>query len=224
MVFCVRPVNFFAGEENPPDVEDQKILRNSILELCESRISTLAIKAGDRAPDFALPDANGENVNSIDLVRKGPVIIVFLRGLWCWYSQATLIALETINKTLNSIGVSIVALSPQRHFSPADRHREQQVSFPILCDAHSQVALEFQVAWRLSAPLKNTYRTLGADLDKMNGADCDLLPMASLFVIDRQGTIVYAEVNADHVQLMNIEELLIVLNNIPPTRKIRALE
>lgn len=225
MVLCVHPVNFFAGDEkNPPAGEDQKILRNSILELCESRLSTLTIKAGDRAPDFALADANGDDVNSIDLVRKGPMIIVFLRGLWCWYSHATLIALETINATLNNIGVSLVAISPQLHFSHADMDRKQPVSFPILCDAHSRVALEFQVAWRLSVPLKKTYRALGADLDKMNGADCDLLPMASLFVIDRQGTIVYSEVNADYVQLMNTEELLIVLNNIPPPRKTRALE
>ncbi|MCP1496932.1 peroxiredoxin [Pseudomonas migulae] len=221
----MHPANFFAGDEkNPLAGEDQEILRNSILELCESRISTLAIKAGDRAPDFALADANGDDVNSIDLVRKGPMIVVFLRGLWCWYSHATLIALETISETLNNIGVSIVAISPQLHFSDADMDRKQQVSFPILCDAHSRVALEFQVAWRLSAHLKNTYRALGADLDKMNGADCDLLPMASLFVIDRQGTIVYSEVNADHIQSMNTEELLIVLNNMPSPRKIRALE
>lgn len=101
MVLCVHPVNFLAGDEkNPPTGEDQQILRSSIMELCESRFSTLAIKAGDRAPDFVLTDANGENVNSIDLVRKGPVIIVFLRGLWCWYSHTTLIALEAINETL----------------------------------------------------------------------------------------------------------------------------
>ena len=225
MVLCVHPVNFLAGDEkNPPTGEDQQILRSSIMELCESRFSTLAIKAGDRVPDFVLTDANGENVNSIDLVRKGPVIIVFLRGLWCWYSHTTLIALEAINETLNNFGVSLVAISPQLHFSPADMGRRQQVSFPVLRDVNSRVALEFQVAWRLPAPVKNKYRALGADLDKMNGADCDLLPMASFFVIDRQGTIVYSAVNADHIQLMSTEDLLIVLNNIPPPRKNRALE
>jgi peroxiredoxin len=35
---------------------------------------------GTRAPDFALPDAAGATVTLHDVVARGPVVLVFLRG------------------------------------------------------------------------------------------------------------------------------------------------
>ncbi|MFN3486756.1 MAG: hypothetical protein ACK44W_14915 [Planctomycetota bacterium] len=39
-----------------------------------------AVAAGDRAPDFALPDAQGRTVSLASLVRDGRVLLVFFRG------------------------------------------------------------------------------------------------------------------------------------------------
>jgi peroxiredoxin len=47
----------------------------------KQRTETLAI--GDRAPDFALPAANGGGTVSLAETRqRGPVILEFLRGTW----------------------------------------------------------------------------------------------------------------------------------------------
>jgi peroxiredoxin len=35
---------------------------------------------GTTAPDFALPDASGTTVGLGDALRRGPVVLVFLRG------------------------------------------------------------------------------------------------------------------------------------------------
>lgn len=40
MVLCTQMIEFLAGDENPLAAEDQEILRNSIMELCESNVST----------------------------------------------------------------------------------------------------------------------------------------------------------------------------------------
>src|SRR5260370_29441729 len=42
-----------------------------------------AVKPGDTAPDFALPDAAGTSVVLKDLLRSGPVVLTFYRGGWC---------------------------------------------------------------------------------------------------------------------------------------------
>lgn len=60
---------------------------------------------------------------------------------------------------------------------------------------------------------------LGADLDKLNGEGSYTLPMASLFVIDKQGIIVYSEVNANYLQPINVDELFLALDNMPRLRK-----
>lgn len=224
MVFRTQTIDFLAGAENLLAAEDQKILRNSIVELCESNVSAGSFKAGDRAPDFTLASIEGDEIRSADLVRKGPLVIVFVRGLWCKYSYTTLTDLEAINKSAISKGASIIAISPQIHFSSTDIQRKSTLSFPVLRDTHNQVALQFQVTWRLSYLLKKRYQQLGADLDKLNGDDSYTLPLASLFVIDKQGIIVYSEVNANYVQSINDDELLLVLENMPRLRKARAME
>ena len=40
------------------------------------------LKAGDTAPAFALPDAQGDVVQLQDFLAKGPLVILFYRGKW----------------------------------------------------------------------------------------------------------------------------------------------
>ena len=41
-----------------------------------------ALKVGERAPDFTLPDASGRPVTLADYRGKKPVVLVFYRGYW----------------------------------------------------------------------------------------------------------------------------------------------
>jgi len=41
-----------------------------------------AVGVGDRAPDFALPDAEDETVRLEELRARGPVVLGFFRGRW----------------------------------------------------------------------------------------------------------------------------------------------
>lgn len=40
------------------------------------------IKVGDTLPAFSLQNANGEMVNSADLLSKGAVVLTVFRGHW----------------------------------------------------------------------------------------------------------------------------------------------
>jgi hypothetical protein len=42
-----------------------------------------ALKIGQAAPDFTLPDAFGKQVSLNELLARGPVVIGFYRGEWC---------------------------------------------------------------------------------------------------------------------------------------------
>ena len=47
-----------------------------------SGIMTDVLKVGDPAPQFSLPDHNGDMVGSEDLLSKGPLVVGFYRGVW----------------------------------------------------------------------------------------------------------------------------------------------
>ena len=51
-------------------------------ELRSSGISERALKVGDAAPDFLLPDHTGEIFDSKAARAKGPLVVTFYRGVW----------------------------------------------------------------------------------------------------------------------------------------------
>ena len=50
--------------------------------LIRSGIAGKAKKVGESAPDFTLPNPNGELVSLSDLLSRGPVVVTFYRGTW----------------------------------------------------------------------------------------------------------------------------------------------
>jgi hypothetical protein len=51
-------------------------------ELRSSGLADRALKVGDRAPDFVLPDFEGNQFDSREARRAGPLVVSFYRGVW----------------------------------------------------------------------------------------------------------------------------------------------
>lgn len=69
-----------ARAKRPP--EWQATMDRATEELRRSGIAERSLRAGARAPDFALPDAAGKLVRSADLLAKGHLVVSFYRGGW----------------------------------------------------------------------------------------------------------------------------------------------
>jgi len=57
-------------------------INDAVKEVQDSDILANAINEGDKAPDFTLPDASGNEVNLYSLLKKGPVVLTWYRGNW----------------------------------------------------------------------------------------------------------------------------------------------
>lgn len=57
-------------------------LASGIEELLRSRVDRDALRVGDRAPDFELPNALGKSVRLAQRLAQGPVVVSFYRGGW----------------------------------------------------------------------------------------------------------------------------------------------
>lgn len=60
--------------------EVREAMARADAELAASGIAQRALKVGDRAPDFRLPNVRGDCVRLSDLLAKGPVVLSFYRG------------------------------------------------------------------------------------------------------------------------------------------------
>ncbi|WP_052316017.1 redoxin domain-containing protein [Desulfomonile tiedjei] len=58
------------------------IMHRATEDLRSSGILEHVLKVGAKAPEFALPNTRDEIVRSTDLLRKGPLVVAFYRGVW----------------------------------------------------------------------------------------------------------------------------------------------
>ncbi|QXQ07636.1 AhpC/TSA family protein [Sphingosinicellaceae bacterium] len=175
-------------------------LHRSVDELIASGAPERALKVGDVAPEFSLPDPDGTTVSSRTLLARGPLVVTFYRGNWCPFCNYDLTALEECRSEIEARGASLVAISQQTAPNSRKSQRQNGLGFPILGDHGGKVALQFNVRWMLPDYLRVAHKTLGADLTQFNGEDSWTLPMPARYVIAQDGTIIYAEVNADYTR------------------------
>ena len=194
-----------------------EIMRRATDELIQSGAATHPLKAGDKAPLFTLNDPQGHAVSSAGLLSKGPLVLSFYRGVWCPYCNMELQALNQALPTFQALGAALVALSPQTTANSRKSMRHNNLSFPILSDPHNSVADAFGLRFNLPDYLIELYKGLKNDLPIFNGDESWTLPMPARYVIDQEGTIIYAEVNPDYTRRPEPEEML------PSLRRIRSM-
>jgi peroxiredoxin len=182
-------------------------------DLVRSGLADRALKAGDLAPAFELPDGDGMLWRSEDMLRGGPLVIVFFRGRWCAYCNAQLSALQEIHSQVAATGGSMVAISPQtqKHsYMTRDMHK---LRFPVLSDQGNQVARKFGLVYRLSPEMQTMYESIMTKLPGYNGDQSWELPLAATYVVQSDGKIFWARVDADWRHRPEPKELLQVVTD-----------
>jgi len=58
------------------------IMHRATDDLRRSGIMERVLKIADHAPEFALPNAQGQILSSAQLLEKGPLVVSFYRGVW----------------------------------------------------------------------------------------------------------------------------------------------
>ena len=186
-------------------------MHRATAELIASGAAQRAKKAGDVAPSFSLKDPEGNIVSSGELLKKGPIVVSFYRGVWCPYCNMELQALEAAKPAFDKYGASLLAISPQTAPNSRKSVRQNKLSFPILSDVKGKVGAAFGLRFNLPDYLVELYKQLKNDLPTFNDDLSWTLPMPARYVIGRDGVILYSEVNPDYTRRPEPEEMIPVL-------------
>ena len=194
--------------------ELKSVLSVELKALISSGQAGRALKVGTRAPDFVLPDTAGNAISSVELLKKGPLVVTFYRGLWCPFCNADLQALEAAADRIRGYGASLVAISPQTPDNSRKTQQEITLSFPILSDKNCEFADKFGIRWMPSQALQGVYRNFGTDVGAFNGEGSWALPMPSRYVIATDGEIVYAKINPNYTHRPEPSDVCPVLEKL----------
>jgi peroxiredoxin len=123
-------------------------------------------------------------------------------------------ALKKTTAEFKALGATFIAISPQLQSFNRELREEKKLTFEILSDPGNEVAQRYGLTFKLPEDLKEIYLKFNIDLEKYNGDDSWTLPLPARLVIDQEGIIRYAAINADYTVRPDPEETIAALKNI----------
>jgi peroxiredoxin len=186
-------------------------------ELAADGIAERAVKAGETAPDFTLPDVRGDSVTLSALLRDGPVVLTFYRGGWCPYCNLQLRAYQSALPEIEALGARLVAVSPEAPDNTLTTAQKNELAFPVLSDVDGAVGRAWRLTFELSDELRGLYAANGMDLARINAAGRWELPLPATYVIARTGVIALAFVDVEYRRRLEPEDVLEALRTLRGT-------
>jgi len=135
------------------------------------------LKAGDPAPEFTLPDADGNSVSLKDF-RGQRVIVYFYPAAMTPGCTTQACDFRDSLTALNGAGVAVVGISPDPVEKLVQFREQESLTFPLLSDVDKLVLNEY-----------------GAYGEKNNYGKTVVGVISSTFVIDADGKIEQAQYN-----------------------------
>ncbi|HEX4871271.1 MAG TPA: redoxin domain-containing protein [Nevskiaceae bacterium] len=117
-------------------------------------VEALALREGERAPGFALEDGQGRRIELLQLIERGPAVLLFDRGLWCPFCALTLTAFAAASGAFDALRVPLVAIVPAGSTPPGQTAPE---GLCLLQDPACHITRAYGLAVELAPEQRDRY-------------------------------------------------------------------
>jgi peroxiredoxin len=197
----------------------QEAVDRLVTRLRQHEAGETAPKPGEKMPPFVLPDEAGRLVRLEELLKKGPLAVIFHRGHWCPYCRINTRALAQAQDEIAGEGGQIAAIMPdQQHFT-AELKTQSHANFPILSDVDNGYAMLLNLAFWVGPEMLALMTGSGWDPSQSQGTENWLLPIPATFVVGSDGEVKARFVDPDYRKRMEVEDLIAALKSARDQRK-----
>lgn len=166
------------------------------------------LSAGDAAPLFTGKDQHGKTVSLKEALTRGPVVLVFYRGYWCPYCNRYLKKLEDSLSLITGKGASLVTITPEKPENIAKTIDKTKASYAVVHDEGLQIMKQYGVNYAVDQKTIDQYKKYNIDFMETNGSNGANLPVPAVYVISKEGKIVYRFFNSDYTRRPDVAEIL----------------
>ncbi len=110
-----------------------------------SDVEGINIQVGHPAPDFSLPDSDGNTVRLTDYRGKKNVMLVFYRGSWCPFCVSHLEDIQNLFPTLDQYDIQLFAISPEVKEESAQFAKKFKHPYHFLSDTTLKVVDQYGI-------------------------------------------------------------------------------
>ena len=166
------------------------------------------VLVGSVLPDIILKNKDGERVKLKEKVKEKPTVLIYYRGGWCPFCMKHLSAVGKSYKQLKDMGYQVIAVSPD---NPAAMKRmgEKSPAYTVLSDSKMTGAKKLGIAFKVSDELVKLYKEkYKIDIERDSGETHHLLPVPSVFIIDKDAVVQFHYVNPNYKYRLGAELLI----------------
>ena len=151
-----------------------------------------AAAVGDQFPGFRLLGVNGELVKSDDLLRHGPLLVIFYRGGWCPVCNMHLRSWQRHSQKLRDAGATLVTISPDPTEETRSRGSSMEIDLPMLSDPDNTLARKLKVIFQQPENIRPIIESTGFPVGRSME-----VPIPATLLVDQAGTIRRAFIDPD---------------------------
>ena len=171
-----------------------------------------APRVGETMPEFTMPDHDGKLVSLAQILERGPAVLAFHRGHWCPYCRLNMVGLAEIQDQLGS--ARIYAISAERQTYTRKLRAESGARFPFLTDLDGGYALSINLAIWVDEFMASLIDSAGWTVPAYQGGQAWILPVPSVFILDREGIVRTRHVDPDYRRRMEVDVLVAAVRGL----------
>lgn len=166
------------------------------------------LKVGDKAPSILAVNQNGEKVVLDELLKTGPVVVMFYRGEWCPYCNKQLKEVSDSLQFIQAKGATVIGVSPETAENVKKTVEKVKANFSVVHDEGMEIMKAYNVNYMVDNTTIEKYKQYGIDFEKANGNNGANLPVPATYVVGKEGLIKYVFFNVDYSKRVSVKELL----------------
>jgi peroxiredoxin Q/BCP len=129
------------------------------------KLRSKPLSDGEKAPDFTLPDQDGNPVTLYELLKEGPVVAFFYPKAFTTVCTAEACSFRDSFEEFAEAGARIVGISADDVETQKAFHTKHQLTFPVLSDTKTEVYDAYGLRASAKAALMNDRVTFVIDRD-----------------------------------------------------------
>lgn len=177
-----------------------------------SQIDNEHLEVGEEAPIIKGIDQNGNEFNSVSVLKTDKILLVFYRGSWCPYCRKHLMSLQNHLEELNKKGVKVVVVTPELTKNSKALSNKIDANFSILHDKNNVIMNSYKVAFEVNESNVPKYYQSTLELtQKYNAEGKPVLPVPATYIIGKKGKIEYVQYDVNYTKRSDFKELLKIL-------------
>lgn len=167
------------------------------------------LKIGEKAPKIIGIDQFNQEINSEIILQNSNILLLFYRGNWCPYCKKHLLSLQENLEKLNSKGIFVIVVTPEKVEKIKETSKDWKSSFSIIHDVENKIMNNYKVAFEVNN--ENVPKYLDFTKNKIreyNVENNNMLPVPATYAIGKDGKIFFVHYDPDYSKRASFESIL----------------